>query len=111
MSVPTHLKEIIDYTIEFVDGSSNDWFRIKSHIINQFPPKERSRFSRRHFSTKKHILNSFDKEVIKYWEEKTGTELWINPKKLHPENWEQKPHGWALIRFNNERKKKTTETD
>lgn len=114
MTIPVYLRDIIDYTIEFVDGASNNWFRIKSHIANQFPSKERSRFSRRHYSTKKHILNSFDREVIKYWETKTGTKLWIDPEKLHPEDWEQKPRGWRLFEINDERrqlKKKTKETD
>jgi len=117
MAIPKKLRNIIDYTTTYVGKSSKDWFRIKAEIINQFPPKERSRFSRRHYSTKKHILNSFDKEVIEYWESKVGVELWIDPKKLHPENWEQKPHGWALIKLNNERSKnkkesqKTSKTD
>jgi len=107
--IPKELKEIIDYVVDYVDGSTCDWFTIKMQIINMFPPKERSRFSRRHYSTKKHILNSFDKAVINYWEKQTGTTLWIDPEKLHPEDWVQRPHGWKLFEFNEKRKAKNSD--
>jgi len=104
--IPKKLKKLIDYTIEYVGDSSNDWFRIKMEIINVFPPKYRSLFSRRHYSTKKHILNSFDEEVIKYWEKRTGVKLWIDPEKLHPTDWVSKPKGWRLVEINEERKRR-----
>ena len=113
--IPEHLQERIDYVIAYVDGSSNDWFRIKMEIINQFPPKERSRFSRRHYSSRKHILNSFDRAVINYWETKTSSTLWLNPEKLHPDDWTHRPHGWKLNEINEERRqqreKSTKKTD
>jgi hypothetical protein len=65
--IPEHLKELIDYVIDYVGDVSDDWFTIKKELVNNFPPRERSRFSRRHFSTKKHILNEFDYAVIDYW--------------------------------------------
>lgn len=99
------LKIIIQDTIEFVNFSTNDWFRIKTLLVNQTPPVERSQFSRRHYSTKKHILNSFDWEVITYWQEQTGVTLWIDPNKLHPENWKRHRRGWGLKRYNAERQK------
>lgn len=113
--IPNSLLSLIDYVIAYVDGASNDWFRIKMEIINQFPPKERSRFSRRHQSTRKHILNSFDRAVINYWETKTSSELWIDPEKLHPEDWVHRPHGWKIIEINEQRRqqreKRAKETD
>ena len=109
-TIPEFLQEHIDYVIEYVGDSSNDWFVIKMEIINRFPPKERSRFSRRHYSTKKHILNSFDYEVINYWKKKTGVDLWIDPNKLHPEDWIQRPKGWGLIAINEERRRKKEES-
>lgn len=99
------LKDYIDYVIDIVDGNSNDWFKIKMLIINTFNPQYRSLFSRRHYSTKKHILNDFDREVITYWEKKTGVTLFIDPKKLHPEDWVQKPKTWRLQQINEERAK------
>jgi hypothetical protein len=111
--IPTHLKEIINYVFDYAHDSSDDWFTIKKEIVNNFPPKERKRFSRRHYSTKKHILNGFDYEVINYWEEKSGKKLFIDEEKLHPTNWEQKPKGWGLQRINEERRrnKEATKTN
>jgi hypothetical protein len=103
--IPKSLISRIDYVIAYVDGASDDWFRIKMEIINRFPSKDRSRFSRRHESSRKHILNSFDRAVIKYWELKTSRTLWINPDKLHPANWTYRPHGWKLSEINEERRK------
>jgi hypothetical protein len=102
-SIPDYLKEKIDLAIEFVDGTSTDWFRIKPVLINMFPLTDRTRFSRRHYSTKKQILNLFDKAVINYWKEKTGVELWINPEKLHNPSWKRNPAGWGLFAINKER--------
>ncbi len=103
--IPEHLLSLIDYVISYVDGASNDWFRIKRELINIFPIKERSRFSKRHDSTRKHILNSFDKAVITYWEKKTGSEIWVDPDKLQPKDWVYRPHGWKLREINEQRKK------
>jgi hypothetical protein len=99
------IKNIIKDTIEFVNSRTNDWFIIKTLIVNQTPPKERSNFSRRHYSTKKHIINSFDREVITYWKEQTGVSLWIDPNKLHPEDWTRHRRGWGLKKYNAERQK------
>jgi hypothetical protein len=100
-------KKLIDEVIYMINNSSNDWFFIKKIIVNHFSPKQRKNFSRRHYSTKKHILNSFDKEVIKYWQIKTGTILIIDKNKLHDDSWEQKPKGWALKKINEERRSNT----
>ena len=100
-------KRLIDYAISYIGDSTDDWFRIKMEIINRFPPKDRKLFSRRHYSSKKHILNSFDKEIIRYWEKKAGVVLWIDPDKLHPVNWNPRPRGWGLKEFNEKRKRQT----
>lgn len=102
--IPKDLIEIINYAISFIGSETNDWFMIKRELVNLFPPSKRSRFSRRHFSTKKHILNSFDKSVINYWEKQNEIVLWVDPGKLHPEDWVQKPHGWALRELNEQRR-------
>ena len=109
MQIPNHLKELIDYVIEYVDGNSNDWLVIRAEIIRLFPPKDRSLFHRRHFSTKKPIMNEFDEEVIRYWEQKTGTRLFINENKLHSDSWIQKPKGWGLQAYNEQRRKSSTQ--
>lgn len=106
--IPNELKEIIKYVIDYAGDSSNDWFQVKKELVNLFPPKERTRFSRRHYSTKKHLINDFDREVIKYWENQTGNRLLIDETKLHPESWEQQPRGWGLAVYNERRKQKKT---
>lgn len=110
--IPNELKEIIDYVIDYASESSNDWFLIKKELVNLFPPKERSRFSRRHYSTKKQLINEFDREVIAYWEKETGQKLFIDESKLHPSSWKQRPKGWGLAAYNERRRKqKATSSD
>jgi len=103
--IPEKMLEIIDYAIGYIGTESLDWFKIKRELVNLTPPRDRSLFSRRHYSTKKHILNLFDKQVINYWEQTLGVKLWIDPDKLHPENWVQKPHGWAIREINEQRQR------
>ena len=101
--IPNNLKEIIDYVMEYVDGNSDEWFDIKKELLKLSPPKERSRFSRRHYSTKKHFINDFEREIMQYWEDSTGVELKIDESRLHPESWVKKPPGWGLAEFNKNR--------
>lgn len=103
--IPNELKEIIDYVIDYIDGNSIDWFQIKKELVVLFPPKARSLFSRRHYSTKKQLLNDFDRKVIQYWEEQTRQKLVIDKTKLHPETWQRRPHGWGLKKYNENRQK------
>lgn len=111
--IPNELKEIIDYVIDYASESSNDWFQIKKELVNLFPPKERSRFSRRHYSTKKQLINDFDRAVMKYWESQTGQKLFIDDTKLHPKSWKKQPRGWGLAAYNDKRhkQKKTRNSD
>jgi len=102
--------EYIDYVIQYVGNSSNDWFTIKKEIINCYPRKERTKFSRRHYSTKLFFVNDFEREIMKYWKEKTGIELFIDEKKLHPTSWKRNPRGWGLLIYNETRKKKKSKT-
>lgn len=97
-------KKIINYAVSYIGNSTTDWFKIKRELVKIFPPKERSNFSRRHFSTKKQLLNKFDREVIKYWEKQTKLKLFIDQDKLHPKDWVRKPKGHGLKAYNEKRK-------
>jgi len=99
------IKDLIDYAAEYIEDTTDDWFRVKKQLVNLFPPKKRKLFTRRHYSTKKHVINDFEKEVMKYWCTKTGVELKIDENKMHDPNWVQKPKGWALMEINEERRK------
>jgi len=107
--IPKRLIKLIDYVYEYVGDATNDWFVIKREIVNIFPPKDRSKFSKRHYSTKKHILNDFDQEVITYWEKISGNKIYIDESKLHPKDWVQKPKGWGIEQYN-EQKRQQKET-
>jgi len=99
------VKDIIDYAAEYIEDTTSDWFRVKKEIVNLLPPVNRSLFSRRHYSTKKQMINEFEREVMEYWYKKTGVRLVIDKNKLHDINWIQKPKGWALKKINEQRKK------
>lgn len=103
MDIPEDLKDRINFVIDYVSENTNDWLTVKKELINSFPWKERTRFSKRHPSTKKQIPNEFDESVILYWKEKTGIQLEIDPNKLHDPNWIHRKKGWALVAINEER--------
>jgi hypothetical protein len=104
MSIPENLIDYIDYTISFIDNNSSDWLIIRKELIKILPPELRSLFKRRHYSSKLTQLVDLDYKVISYWEEKTGTSLFIDKTKLHPEStWNKNPKGWGLKEINRER--------
>ena len=104
IKIPISLQQRILYVVSYVGDSTDDWIVVKSEIVRSFPPKERKLFSKRHMTTKKQILNDFDRAVMKYWKEQTGVEPILYDKDKHPEDWEWKPHGWGLIEINEQRK-------
>jgi hypothetical protein len=107
--IPKKALEIIDYVISYVGDSSNDWFRIKMEIISRSEPAERGLFSRRSQSNRKQIINSYEGEVITYWESKTGVAIWIDPEKLQADDWVRKYRGDSLKEINETRKKQKRE--
>lgn len=109
MNIPAYLTARIDEVIGYVGDTTTDYLLVKRQLINTFPTSSRSLFSARHHSTKKHILNDFDRAVMGYWLEQTGRQLEIEPGKLHNPEWEQKKKGWALKLLNEERKQQRNE--
>jgi len=102
-------RDLIDYVILIVDGTSIDWLTIRKLLISLSSPKDRSNFARRHHSSKLPQICEFDHLVISYWEEKTGTSLFIDEQKLHPTaTWNKNPKGWGIRKFNSERHERTT---
>ena len=97
-----HVQEVIDYVAEYAT-STNNWLTVKKEILWLLSVKERSEFSRRHYSTKKHSLNDFEKQIIIYWKTSTGVDLTIPDNLLHNPSWVRHRRGWGLKRFNKER--------
>lgn len=98
------IKQKIDEVVTYVGNTTTDWLRVKREILNILPAKDRSLFSKRHFSTKKQVPNDFDREVMDYWKERTGITLFFDPSHLHDEtSWIYKPRGHGLQGFNQKR--------
>lgn len=104
MNIPDNLKILIDDVIAYVGSETNDWMRIKTELIKSLPWEERTRFSRRHHSTKKQTPNGFDELVMAYWTLRTGVQPVILPEKLHdPVRDARNKKGWGLSAFNENR--------
>ena len=103
--IPKEVKDLIDYVAEYVSDETNEWFVVKPQLVNIFPPRLRSLFTRRHYSTKKHSVNDFEYLVMEYWKLKTGNRLLIDKTRLHDDNWKPRPKGWGLKKFNEDRRK------
>ena len=107
LEIPKKIKETIDYVIEYTEGSSNDYLVLRKEIIRLLPPKLRSFFGRRHYSSKRTVLSKGDYAVKHYWEETTGMTLLIDKSLLHNfKTWNKNPKGWGIQRYNDERKRK-----
>ena len=59
----------------------NDWLVVKKYILKYLNPKFRSSFSKRDDKTKKHIINSFEKHIIKVYEKKFNIRLVLKDEK------------------------------
>lgn len=103
--ISDNLRKRILEAILFVGNEIDDFIVVKRELINLMPRSERKMFSKRHWTTKKHVLNDLEKEIIEFWEQETGVKLKLYPEKAHPENWEQKKVGWGLSLINKERQR------
>lgn len=97
--------QIIDYVMTYASESTN-WLMIKKEILWICNNNLRTYFSRRHFSTKKHIINALESELIDYWERKTGIRPLIPENMLHNPNLVRKEKGWGLKLFNIKRQER-----
>lgn len=102
--ISSHLQGVIEYVMKYASTSHN-WLSIKKEILWLLPPSQRSKFSRRHYSTKKHSLNDFEKEIIAFWGSRTGVDLKIPDNLLHNPEWVRHRRGWGLKKYNKERQK------
>lgn len=107
--IPPDVLQLIDYVISYVEDATNDWFVIKKELLGRADLEEKSLFSRRSQSNRKHIINSFEREVITYWESKTGVTIWIDPEKLQAPDWVRKTRGENLKEINEKRKQQRQE--
>lgn len=99
------LRERIEFVAGYIGDATTDWLLVKKHILYILCNDDRKLFSRRHFSTKKQIINSFENEVINFWKDLTGVLLILDESRRQSDNWIHKPSGHALIEINAERKR------
>lgn len=103
IEIPVNILKNVNYVFQYA-GSSDDYLKVRSEIISRCSPWDRNEFHRRHYSTKKIILNDLDYAIIEYWEELTGRKVFIDEERLHPKDWQWRPHGWKFNEINKQRK-------
>lgn len=103
-AIPDKIWEVINYVMQYAN-ESEDWLAVKKEILWLLTNEYRHYFSRRHYSTKKHSLNDFEKLVIEYWKTETGKELRISDNLIHNPEWVRHRRGWGLKKYNKERQK------
>lgn len=104
MEIPERVKRRIEEVAAYVQDTTSDWKLVKIELVKSMPREERRRFSKRHPSSRKMLMNDFEREIIRLWKEITDVELKLNPEEAHPKDWTYKPLGWALRIINEERK-------
>ena len=72
--IPERIIEQIDFVASYV-SDCDDWVTIKKQILRGIPSILRKNFSTRDPVTKEQRLNQFEKKVINYYEDLTGTSL------------------------------------
>jgi len=103
-SIPDKIWEAINYVMQYANESEN-WLAVKKEIMWLLRNEYRHYFSRRHYATKKHSLNDFEKLVIEYWKSETGKELILTDNVIHNPEWVRHRRGWGLKKYNRERQK------
>jgi hypothetical protein len=97
------MKSRIQFVADYVGNDCCDWVRIKREILNSLENDERHLFSKRHNSSKKQVINTYDQEVIYYWKSITGQDLVVVNDMLHDPNHLFKKKGWGIQEYNKRR--------
>lgn len=98
--VPDSIVERIRYVARYIEDSSSDWFQVKKEILVNLRPRDRSFFSKRHKTSKKHFISPVELEVISLWKTITGIELQVDADRLHKPEDERPPRYSALMELN-----------
>jgi len=75
--------ELIEELIEFYHDE--DWLVVKKYLLRHAHPMIRKNFSTRHPKSKKHTLNEFEIELLKYCQEKFKVSLKLKEENTHYE--------------------------
>ncbi len=72
--IPDRIIEQIEFVASYAEGC-DDWVTIKKQIMRGIPSHLRKNFSTRDPITKEQRLNQFERQVINYYRDLTGTSL------------------------------------
>ena len=72
--IPKKIASQLIFVASYV-GDCDDWVTIKKQILLGIPSPMRKNFSTRDARTKEQSLNNFERELINYYKEITGTTL------------------------------------
>lgn len=114
MRLSKYLQLKIRFIYLYIQNVTVDWFKIKRELLNNINNKQRKRFTTRHPKSKKHSINRLEREVIKFWKQISGNDVYIDPLKLHDKkHWNKNKHktrGWKLKEINEKRKQDKNKT-
>ena len=85
-------EQIKDLLEEYNSLTSNDdWIEVNKYILKSINPIDRKLFSKRDITTKKHTLNQYENEIIKFYKSKYNIDLEIPEDKKHKlKIWQRK---------------------
>lgn len=61
----------------------DNWIVVKKFLLKYLHPDIRKNFTTRHHKTKKHSLNSFEKNIIQYYDDQFNVRLKLYEKDKH----------------------------
>ena len=73
-NIPVQIADQVKFVASYV-GDCDDWVTIKKQIMLGISSPMRKNFSTRDSRTKEQSLNDFERELINYYKEITGTTL------------------------------------
>ena len=81
--IPESILELLDEILEYY--SENNWLVVKKYVLKYSHPDLRKNFSTRHPKSKKHSINSFEKNIIKYCNNNYNINLVLRKEDTHEE--------------------------
>jgi hypothetical protein len=75
------INELISEIADVYKG--NDWLVVKKYILKYLDPAVKTKFSTRHYISKKHSLNEFELDLIDKYYQKYNIRLELDDSKKH----------------------------
>jgi len=82
-NIETSVKELLSDLNEYY--KEDNWLTVKKFLVLYLNPMIRKNFTTRHHKTKKHSLNYYEKNIIKYYYKKYNIKLRLYDEDTHKE--------------------------